>query len=271
MSDKRSIYCLKRKVGMMAPKRELTGQRFGSLTVIAEAGRDKKRNSLLECQCDCGKKHVATESNITSGKTKTCGHCYSNSYSMSGDMSHMIMTFPNGTEYLIDIDDFERVSAHTWHRTGRGYAGAYIDGKYTRFHRFLMNAPANLQVDHINLDKSDNRKLNLRLATNAENQRNSRLQSNNTSGLKGVSFYKPRNKYRARIKVDGKEIHLGYYVSIIEASEAYDRAANHYFGEFARLNNIRGNALEVTTPVFFYCQKKVSWGTIENTEHVDVI
>lgn len=172
-------------------------------------------------------------------KKDLTGHSYTNTYRMSGDMSHMIMTFPNGTELLIDTDDYERVSAYTWHRTGRWYAGAYIDHKYIRFHRFLMNAPADLQVDHINLDKFDNRRSNLRFATHKENKRNSGLQSNNTSGCKGAYYYKARNKYIARIKVDGKDIHLGYYSTLLEASNAYDKAALHYFGEFARLNNHR--------------------------------
>jgi len=237
----------------MAKKRDLEGQRFGSLTVIIEAGRSKSGDVLWNCRCDCGKETIATGSNIASGNTQSCGMCYTNSYRLSDNACHMIMTFPNGTEFLIDVDDYERVSAHIWHRTGRGYAGAYIDGKYIRFHRFLMTAPTDLQVDHINLDKCDNRKSNLRLATNAENQRNSGLQINNTSGLKGVSFYKPRNKYRARIKVDGKEIHLGYYISIIEAALSYNHAAKHYFGEFAWLNNLREKTLEARPPVFFCC------------------
>lgn len=222
----------------MPIKRDLTDQRFGSLIVKTEAGRSKSGDVLWNCICDCGKITIVTGSNIATGNTKSCGKCYANSYRLSNDGNHMIMTFPNGTEFLMDLDDYERVSAHTWHRTGRGYAGAYINGKYIRFHRFIMKAPVDLQVDHINLNKSDNRKLNLRLATNAENQRNSGLQSNNTSGLKGVSYYKPRNKYRARIKVDGKDMHLGYYLSVIEAAKAYNQAAIQYFGEFARINDL---------------------------------
>ncbi len=221
------------------PKRDLIGQKFGSLTIISEAGRSKSGDVLWKCKCDCGKETTPTGSNLTSGKAKSCGHCYSNNFSLSDDGSHVIMSFPNGTEFRIDLDDYARVSAHTWHRTGRGYAGAYIDGIYVRLHRFIMNAPINLQVDHINLDKSDNRKSNLRLATHKENKRNVGLQSNNTSGLKGVRYYKPRNKYVARIKVDGKDIHLGYFASVIEAAQAYNRAALRFFGEFARLNDLR--------------------------------
>lgn len=191
--------------------------------------------------------------NIISRKTKSCGQCYSNTYRLSDDESYMIMTFPNGTELLFDIDDYERVSTHTWHRTGRWYAGAYIDQKYIRFHRFLMNAPDHLQVDHINLKKYDNRKSNLRFATHKENKRNSGLQSNNTSGVKGARYYKARSKYVARIKVNGKDIHLGYYSTLIEASAAYDQAAIYYFGEFARLNSLGEETLEAKSPVFFCC------------------
>lgn len=235
----------------MSPKRDLTGQKFGSLTVVEDAGY--KNGYKLQCRCDCGKNHVAYKYNITSGKTKSCGHCYSNSYSLSDDGSHIIMTFPNETKILIDVDDYKRVSTYTWHRTTWGYAETCVDGKPIILHRYIMNAPNKLQVDHINLDKSDNRKSNLRLATHKENKRNVGLQSNNTSGVKGVRYYKARSKYVAKIKVDGQHIHLGYYTSILEAACAYDQAAAYHFGEFAWLNNLSEKTLEVTPPVFFCC------------------
>jgi hypothetical protein len=172
---------------------------------------------------------------------------------MSDDGGHMIMTFPNGTEFLIDTKDYEKLKSFTWHRTNVGYAATKIEGTETKLHRFIMNAPADIQVDHINLNRYDNRKLNLRFATHKENHRNVGLQSNNTSGVKGVRYYKARSKYVAKIKVDGKSIHLGYYTTLLEAACAYDQAALKYFGEFAWLNNLKEKTLEVKTPVFFCC------------------
>lgn len=232
-------------------KRDLTGQDFGSLKVIAEAGSDKWGNALWKCKCECGKEPVVAAHSMVSGKTKTCGHrySYSNSYKMSDDGGYMIGIFSNGDEFLFDIVDYEMVKAYTWYQVA-GYATALGGHKTTLLHRLLMNNPKGLQVDHINLDRSDNRRSNLRLATNKENQRNRGITKNNTSGAKGVWLRSKYNDYRASIKVDGRSIHIGYYPTFIEASEAYDRMADHYFGEFAWLNNLREKTPELNAGVF---------------------
>lgn len=232
------------------PIRDLTGQKFGSLTVIDEAGRAKNRNVLWKCRCDCGREVLVQSGNITNGHTKSCGHCPTNRYKMSADRTHMIMSCSNGTEFLIDIEDYIKVKPFIWFPHGGGYATANINGVRIKLHRFLMDAPENIQVDHINGIKPDNRRSNLRFATNRENTRNVGLRTNNSSGAKGVYFEKRINKYRATIGIYGKTIHLGSYDDLIEASEAYDRAAEKYFGEFAWLNNLREKTPELNTGVF---------------------
>ena len=154
------------------------------------------------------------------------------------------MTFPNGTEILIDSEDYKRVKSHTWYVDYKGYAWAKIEGSRVRLHRFIIDAPDDLQVDHVNIIKTDNRKSNLRLATSKENRRNEGLRKDNTTGAKGVSYDKQCNKYAAYINVEWGKIHLGYYCTVLEASKAYDRAAEKYFGEFARLNNLTGRTPE---------------------------
>ena len=88
-------------------------------------------------------------------------------------------------------------------------------------------------LDHINHNKHDNRISNLRKATVAENLRNRPIQSNNSSGFKGVSFHKRARKYRAQIKVDGRKIHLGMFLFPEDAHAAYVRAAQQFHREFA--------------------------------------
>jgi hypothetical protein len=91
-------------------------------------------------------------------------------------------------------------------------------------------------VDHINGDRSDNRICNLRLATKAQNGMNRGKQSNNTSGMKGVSWAKNAGKWSAHIKINRKKIHLGLFNNIEHAAAAYDSAAISLHGEFARTN-----------------------------------
>ncbi len=89
-------------------------------------------------------------------------------------------------------------------------------------------------VDHINGDRADNRISNLRLAVRSQNNANSRLRKDSTSGFKGVSFSKKMNKWYGQIRVNGKLIYLGSYRTPEEAHVAYVAAAEKHFGEFAR-------------------------------------
>jgi hypothetical protein len=89
--------------------------------------------------------------------------------------------------------------------------------------------------DHVNMDTLDNRRMNLRVASPAENLRNRGRQENNTSGYKGVGYMKVYKKWRARIKVGGRSIPLGYFNTPEEAYAAYCAAAVLHHAEFARI------------------------------------
>lgn len=90
------------------------------------------------------------------------------------------------------------------------------------------------QIDHKNTVRWDNRWNNLREATGTQNHANSSRRRDNTSGFKGVSWHAPRKKWRARVMVERKEIHLGLFNSKRLACAAYIKAAKKHFGEFAR-------------------------------------
>lgn len=106
---------------------------------------------------------------------------------------------------------------------------------------FFLNSgkdPEHLDVDHANRNSTDNKAVNLRLATVNQNQRNKKIQKNNTSGYKGVCWDKNRQKWKTHIHVDGKIINLGRFDTKEKAAIAYNEAALKYFGEFAYLNFI---------------------------------
>lgn len=92
------------------------------------------------------------------------------------------------------------------------------------------------QIDHINNVRNDNRIVNLREATCAENQSNRKICGGGTSRHKGVSLFERGCKWRAQISVNSKTIHLGLYNNEEEAALAYNKAALEYFGEFAKIN-----------------------------------
>ena len=118
----------------------------------------------------------------------------------------------------------------------------YLEIRYNyqnyRAHRvawYLHNGedPKALQIDHINGDRSDNRISNLRLATPTQNARNMRKRKGTTSIYKGVHWYERKGKWRAQIRANGKENHLGYFATELDAHLAYCAAAARLHGEFA--------------------------------------
>ena len=118
----------------------------------------------------------------------------------------------------------------------RGYIILAVDNVAYLAHRLAWamhygSISENMQIDHVNGDRSDNRICNLRLATHEENCRNSKPRKHNKSGIKGVK--RRGNKWYARIKVNNKEIWLGSHDTPEEAKQAHDTAAVRYFGEYA--------------------------------------
>ena len=137
---------------------------------------------------------------------------------------------------LIDDEDYPKVSKYIWHIMALGYINGSVKNKRFYLHRFIMNAPSNKVVDHINGNKLDNRKCNLRLCSIRDNVLNCKISKNNKSGTSGVSFRKDRGKYRSYIMVNRKQIFLGYYKEIKCAIDARKDAEIKYFGIFAHIN-----------------------------------
>lgn len=136
---------------------------------------------------------------------------------------------------LIDEDDLEKINKLKL-IVKHGYVKIRIKNKEISLAREIMNAPFGMVVDHINGNTLDNRKCNLRICTNSQNLKNRKININNTTGAKGVTWRNnKRIPYRASIMVDGKLIRLGNFSFIDDAKKAYNNAANKYFGEFARI------------------------------------
>lgn len=134
---------------------------------------------------------------------------------------------------LVDDEDFEWLSQWKWGLSNK-YAARNTDKAY--MHRLVNKTQKGKDTDHINGDKLDNRRSNLRSARRAENNANTKLKKNNTSGFKGVSFDKSRGLWSVKIMVDRKTLNLGRFADKLEAASAYRDASVRYFGEFAKTN-----------------------------------
>lgn len=125
--------------------------------------------------------------------------------------------------------------------SSKGYIKIQVNGKMYSAHRMIYQLihsidllSPRIQIDHIDGNKQNNNPNNLRIATNQENQRNVKIQKNNTSGFKGVTYEKNRNKWKASISNGSRRINLGRFNSPEEAHVAYKNKAFELFGEFAR-------------------------------------
>jgi hypothetical protein len=147
---------------------------------------------------------------------------------------------------IIDAIDADLTSNKWYARQKRIHAYAARSGKpYTKrqpttyyLHKVIMeriigrSLVKGEEVDHANLDSLDNRRSNLRLASRSQNAHNTKGRVN--SHLKGISFHKGANKWMAHITVNCKSIYLGLFDTPVSAHEAYCKAAEYYYGEFAR-------------------------------------
>lgn len=140
---------------------------------------------------------------------------------------------------LVDDEDFEALSKSKWCLSSSGYA---ITSKTVQYkvshilmHRVITGAEKGLYVDHIDMNKLNNQKANLRACTNAQNQMN-KNKLKGKSKYKGVTYIKKANKWAAQIRANYKYVWLGQYHSEEEAALAYNVAAIEHHGEFAMLN-----------------------------------
>ncbi len=150
-----------------------------------------------------------------------------------------------GLTAIVDEDDFERLNQFKWHiyKQNRNnlYAKTIVYKNKKRIaivmHRLLVQCEGKI-IDHISGDGLDNRRSNIRCCTRNQNAINRRININNLSGFKGVSWYKAAKKWRAQIQFKNIVYHLGCFEKRIDAARAYNEAAIKFHGEFANLNKI---------------------------------
>lgn len=203
---------------------DITGQRYGRYTVLYydEETSKKKGRSYWICRCDCGTIKSVQLNELRSGGTISCG-CYSKEVHSKHNRiefdqklnCYRCYLFGTDEYCLFDLEDIDVVQQYCWYMDNKsGYIrSTYWDKEskksiHVMLHRIIMSKYYNIDgmfIDHINHDRSDNRKLNLRVCTPAQNQRNIRSITSNT-GERNISIESGRNKkYALTIKYQGKK------------------------------------------------------------------
>lgn len=203
---------------------DLTGKRFGRLTVIrrAEDYISPHNNKIVmwHCKCDCGNEVIVQGNSLKNKNTQSCG-CIAkeklsknkkkfNEYDLSGEYG--IGYTLKGEEFYFDLEDYDLIKDYCWFKNKKGYilTNINIDTKRTSLlmHNLIMDCPKDMLVDHKNGSNSvnDNRKYNLRIGTQTDNMKNRKNNSNNKSGYKGVILHKQSNKWMGYITNNKKRI-----------------------------------------------------------------
>lgn len=173
------------------------------------------------------------------GKTTTLINTDLNEFIFEDGVCKIVIRDKNNNNIchaIIDIEDYDNVKLYKWSLSKK-----HIHSKRAGWlHRFILNSECGCIVDHKNRNGLDNRKCNLRSTNASLNAANSKLNSRNSSGFKGVSWFKNAKLWRSCITVDGKFISLGYHKNQEDAAIAYDNAALKYFGNHAATNKDLG-------------------------------
>jgi len=139
---------------------------------------------------------------------------------------------------IVDNKDYNFLNQFYWQVSMENVVLTRFNKKTILMSRFIIQAPDDLEVDHIDGNRLNNQRSNLRLATSSQNKMNRGPRKDNTSGYKGVSWHKQNNKWSARIMANGKYLSLGLFENILDAARSYNLAAKKHHKEFAWLNQI---------------------------------
>ena len=228
---------------------DLTGLTFGKLKVIKKAEplirKDGKRETrwLCECGCEAKTQRIVRGSDLKNGHTASCGCTRAknlrkinkkNNYSVIGDTVAVKMSNSNNN-MLCDKAFWEQYKDSSWSEdTVTGYARASRDGNAVYAHRIIMpDSDKDKYVDHINGNKLDNRRINLRYVTPKQSMMNISRSDSNT-GIKGVHLNKNTEKYEAYIH-DEEKLHLGTFETLSEARRVREKAEVKLYGEHGEL------------------------------------
>lgn len=207
----------------------LTGKKFGYLTVIKESGRNSQNRRMYLCSCECGNTKVISGDNLRHNRTKSCG-C------LSKEVNSKLFTTHGKTktaEYVA-WENMIRRCTNPNHPTYKHYGGRGINvcERWMKFEHFLEDMGKKPSSDH-SIERKDNNlgycPENCIWATMDIQARNRRV--SNGTGYKGIYYHKQHKKYHVRITVNYKTISVGYFKTLNQAISARKQAVLKYWGK----------------------------------------
>lgn len=247
------------KYNLSTEKANIVGKIFRYWEVLEETERNAYGTRQFLCRCrSCGSVSIKTKGQITQRKIDRCEHCPPN-YHFTVNGNTAVGLLADGSSFTIDTSDIDIVSKMWWRRKSNGYIITTMKNgqkKNLKLHDFLLN-PNNLPnviIDHINRDKSDCRRSNLRFVTPQQNCMNKSLSKNNKTGYAGVFFDNSIGHYRAKIVLNNRIIRLGYSDDPVECAQMYNIGSELIFREFAgHHNNVPEPSIELRKMVTEKC------------------
>lgn len=245
---------------------DLTGKKFGHLLVNSFSFQ-KDTHSYWECVCDCGNHCVKSSHFLKTAINRMCDKCFDyyknienvlNIKNIKNNYDYKFILYTKQKKYnsfeifneyviinnkiIIDKEDLDLIKSFKRYISidSRGYAYFSYFNKDVYLHRMLINvdlfySDKVIEVcDHINGNRLDNRKENLRVVDRKGNAINAKTRKDNTSGKRGVSWLKRSQKWQVDIQYDNQKKYIGVFSDFREALKAREEAENKYFGIYKR-------------------------------------
>ena len=253
---------------LIGKAKDLTGQKFYHLTAIKKAGYKEsmengkvRRRTTWWCECDCGNPELLefVGTDLVRGRKKSCGcvdyqlinvrkaNSKRNEYNLLGEygIGYTYNTDEYGrNEFYFDLEDYNKIKDYCWRFNKAGYVVTTININKEKhdalqLHNIIFEKQDNKIPDHIHGKKSrnDNRKSNLRYATQSQNGMNHGLNSNNTSGVAGVQWHSRDQIWEAWITINRNHIYLGRSTDFDQAVQLRKNAEEKYYGEWSYDNS----------------------------------
>jgi len=258
LNPKKPPHCYEcgRKYQYKLCEKDYSGSTINNWKVEKKGSRNKTGAQLYECTClTCGNKSYKTIGSIKQNKSGKCQYCMPD-YKFEIKNGVAKGTLKNGVSFFIDEDMISEFSKYYWNINDKGYLERKnVNMDKMLLHWFVLGVDRNHDfiIDHINRDKTDNRRSNLRFVTIQQNCMNAKMPCTNKTGYVGVYYNKRKKSYVSVIEFRGKKIHFGK-CDIITGAQMHNIAAKLLHGDYAgHMNEVPEPSQEVIDHVYFKC------------------